>query len=231
MNKLAYALGMWIFSSLAWGQTSLSQPHIYVQGSGEVSAVPELARITLSVSLTDTSSTSAKQQVDEQVAGLLQALEQFAMAEDEVKASDLRLSPEYRFVEKGHREQSGFRATRQVRLTLEDLAQLSQLLEVALEQGFTDIQQIELDVKDRRGYQEQARALAIADARQKATSLAKGFGVNLGLIYRIEYPLSPRSMPVMVQRAPMMMDNADNSYTHPSLNFSDQVTAVFLMQP
>jgi len=114
-------------------------------------------------------------------------------------------------------------------LTLMDLSQLSQLLEVSLEKGFTDIQRIELDVKDRTAYQAQARAQAIADARQKAASLAEGFGVHLGKIYRIEYPLAPRERPVTLAAA--AMESGDISYTHPRLNFSDQVTAVFLMQP
>lgn len=229
LGKLGYGLLLWIVAGMAWGENTFEQPHIYVQGNGEVSAAPELAHLQLSVSVSASSSTGAKHQADERVSGLLQALSGFKVKHDELKASDLQLSPEYQVVDQGRREQIGFRATRQVRLSLADLSQLSKLLEAVLEQGVTDIQQIQLDVSDRQKYQDKARALAVADARRKATGLAQEFGVHLGKVYRIEYLQRSAPIPLMVRHAAIA--EYENSYSQPALTFSDQVTAVFLMQP
>ncbi len=86
-----------------------------------------------------------------------------------------------------------------------ELAQLNEYLDLALNIGINQVDNIQLQVQDQAKYQMQARLAAIEDAQKKAELLAEGFGKKLGAIWQVRYNNHSVSQPL--QRGKAMMLN------------------------
>ncbi|MCV5446410.1 SIMPL domain-containing protein, partial [Escherichia coli] len=79
----------------------------------------------------------------------------------------------------------GYRAQRQLAVKLYQLDKLSPLMDTALKAGLESVSQIEYGLKSPQVIKEQARLNAVEDAKTKAESLAKAFGMKLGKVYSV----------------------------------------------
>lgn len=128
----------------------------------------------------------------------------------------------------------GYRAVRQVQVTLRQLDKLNELLDGALKSGLNEIRAVELGVAKPDVYREQARQKAIENATQQAASLAKGFNAKLGPVYSIRYHVANyQPMPVarMYKSAGAAAESdVAQTYEQQSIHFDDQVDVVFELQ-
>lgn len=161
--------------------------HVTTTGYGEVVATPDMA--TFSVKVVDTTMTAeqAKQSVDKTVEDFLQYLSDAGLSKDNITSSNLYLAPQYHYPKSGKAELVGYRASRSINVTVTDLADLNQYLDMALKAGINQVDNIQLKVSNQAEYQQKARMAAIKDAREKAASLASGFDKKLGGIWQINY--------------------------------------------
>lgn len=152
--------------------------HVTTTGYGEVVATPDMA--TFSVKVVDTTMTAeqAKQSVDKTVEDFLQYLSDAGLSKDNITSSNLYLAPQYHYPKSGKAELVGYRASRSINVTVTDLADLNQYLDMALKAGINQVDNIQLKVSNQAEYQQKARMAAIKDAREKAASLASGFDKN-----------------------------------------------------
>ena len=186
-------------------------PHLATTGYGEVVAKPDMAKFTVRVVETTMTAEQAKQTVDKVVTDFLSELKEQGMSADNITSSNLYISPQYHYPKNGKPELVGYRASRTVNVTVDELANLNQYLDIALNSGINQVENIQLKVKDQAKYQEQARQAAIKDANSKAESLASGFGKDINGVWRIDYNM-PSSQPVLTV-----------SYTHLTLPTSTHV--------
>ncbi|WP_163447101.1 SIMPL domain-containing protein, partial [Escherichia coli] len=77
---------------------------------------------------------------------------------------------EYDYLKTGESVLKGYRAVRQVQVTLRQLDKLNELLDGALKSGLNEIRAVELGVAKPDVYREQARQKAIENATQQAES-------------------------------------------------------------
>ncbi len=120
----------------------------------------------------------------------------------------------------------GYRASRTVTVQVMDLENLNNYLDLALESGINQVDNIQLKVKDQGQYQEAARMAAIKDAQSKAASLAKGFDQNLGKVWRIEYR-QPMNQPVVMRSMAMDSKMESNSYQDSVITIRDRVDVTY----
>ncbi len=186
---------------------------IAVGGVGEVSAPPDIARITVGASATTKTAKAALDQTSAAVGAMIVALKSEGLADEDLRTVGLSLSPwwERRRRADGSTEnvQSGFQARNSLLVTCRDLSKLGELLSALANAGANEIGGINFDIDERQALEDQARELAIEDARRKAELLAARAGANLGAIMQISEGLrGPGPMPVM--RAEMAMAAADS---------------------
>ena len=152
----------------------------------------------------------------------------------DIDAANLRTQPEYDYTKEGKAVLKGYRAVRQVQVTLRQLEKLNELLDGALKSGLNEIRTVELGVANPDQYRNKARQEAIDDATQQAGELAKGFNAKLGSVYSIRYhvanyqPMPVARMYKMADAAPMT--SAAQTYEKQSIHFDDQVDVVFELQ-
>ncbi|EGQ9919552.1 TPA: oxidative stress defense protein [Vibrio parahaemolyticus] len=203
--------------------------HVTTTGYGEVVATPDMA--TFSVKVVDTTMTAeqAKQSVDKTVEDFLQYLSDAGLSKDNITSSNLYLAPQYHYPKSGKAELVGYRASRSINVTVTDLADLNQYLDMALKAGINQVDNIQLKVSNQAEYQQKARMAAIKDAREKAASLASGFDKKLGGIWQINYN-QMHVQPVLMRSMSMDSKQGSNSYQDSTLVIRDQVDVVYKLK-
>lgn len=203
--------------------------HVTTTGYGEVVATPDMA--TFSVKVVDTTMTAeqAKQSVDKSVDEFLKKLSDAGLSKDNVTSSNLYLAPQYHYPKSGKAELVGYRASRSINVNVNDLANLNKYLDMALESGINQVDNIQLKVSNQAEYQQKARMAAIKDAKEKAASLAVGFEKKLGDVWQISYN-QMNGKPILMRSMAMDAKQSSNSYQDSTLVIRDQVDVVYRLK-
>ncbi|MET2900932.1 oxidative stress defense protein [Vibrio rotiferianus] len=203
--------------------------HVTTTGYGEVVATPDMA--TFSVKVVDTTMTAeqAKQSVDKSVDEFLKKLSDAGLSKDNVTSSNLYLAPQYHYPKSGKAELVGYRASRSINVNVSDLANLNKYLDMALESGINQVDNIQLKVSNQAEYQQKARMAAIKDAKEKAASLAVGFEKKLGDVWQISYN-QMNGQPILMRSMAMDAKQSSNSYQDSTLVIRDQVDVVYRLK-
>ncbi|AYH49585.1 oxidative stress defense protein [Dickeya fangzhongdai] len=211
-----------------------SGPHIVTSGTASVDATPDIARLAIEVSVSSKDVADAKKQVDERVAQYFAFLDKSGIDKKDINAANLRTQPEYDYLKNGGSVLKGYRAVRQVEVTLRQLDKLNELLDGALKSGLNEIRAVDLGVANPDAYREQARKKAIEQATQQAQSLASGFNAALGPVYSIRYHVAnyqPVPVARMFKTADMVAQSeVSQTYEQQTIHFDDQVDVVFELQ-
>ncbi|KAB1459671.1 oxidative stress defense protein [Vibrio panuliri] len=230
MNKLSLAV-LALSSTLSFASLANepSFPHLSTSGYGEVVAKPDMAEFSVQVVETTMTAEQAKQSVDKAVAAFLEQLKQKGVVAEDITSTNLYLSPQYHYPKKGQPELVGYRASRSITVTVEQLENLNSYLDIALSSGINQVDNITLKVRDEAKYQQQARMAAINDAKEKAQSLAKGFDQELGHVWQVTYN-SPSARPVLMRAMSMDMKSESNGYQDSTIVIRDRVDVVYRLE-
>jgi len=175
------------------------QNAISVSGEGRVSADPDMAEIIIGVESRAPTAKEAASQNSDDMNQVMAVLEEMGIDEEDIQTVDysIRAEIDYR-ADEGPRV-VGYVVDNMVRVKVRDLDLVGDLLDEATEAGANNIYGITFTVEDPRPFQEQAREMAVADARSKAQQLAEAADVRLGdLLSLSEYMVEG---PVLVERA------------------------------
>jgi len=152
---------------------------ITVSGEAEVKVVPDEVVLTLGVETWKKELQAAKERND----AIVQRLFSYAQ-ENDIEPRDLQtdyISIEPRYEDDYERQNFiGFFVRNTVVITLRDPERFNDFLAGVLQTGVTHVHGIEFRTSQLRQHRDQARALAIRAAEEKATALAGELGQRLG---------------------------------------------------
>ncbi|RJP17696.1 MAG: DUF541 domain-containing protein [Candidatus Abyssobacteria bacterium SURF_5] len=151
---------------------------ITVTGNAEVRVTPDEVILTLGVETWNKDLTTAKNDNDRRVQKILQLVKSFGIEDKHVKTDFISIEPRYED-QWEHRNFIGYFVRKTVVITLRDTAKFETLLSRALEAGADYVLGIEFRTTELRKHRDQARALAIKAAQEKATDLAKALGQTI----------------------------------------------------
>ncbi|MBS9852351.1 oxidative stress defense protein [Vibrio alginolyticus] len=203
--------------------------HVTTTGYGEVTATPDMATFSVKVVETTMTAEQAKLSVDKTVEEFLKSLSDAGLSKDNITSSNLYLAPQYHYPKSGKAELVGYRASRSIDVTVTDLKNLNQYLDMALEAGINQVDNIQLKVSNQAEYQQKARMAAIKDAREKAGSLATGFEKKLGDVWQINYR-QMHVQPVLMRSMAMDSKEGANSYQDSTMIIRDQVDVIYKLK-
>jgi uncharacterized protein len=169
---------------------------ITVQGEGEVTATPDVAKITFTV---DTgvvaTSQAASDSLGQKAKAVLAALQQAGVADKDMQTSNLSVNPVYDFTS-GRQTVRGYQGTESVFVTVRKPDEAGKLVSAAAAAGATQAGGVSLEIDDPANLEVQAQEKAIAQAREKAQTLAKALGTSLGKVKTFSVSDFPRPMPL-----------------------------------
>jgi len=224
------ALTLWSGLALADGAPPRT---VSVSGTGEVSAQPDMARVTLGVEARRPTMAEARSEVAATVDRVLALTRSLKIDPKLVDSTRLQVSPDYSWNEKERKQVlQGYAVSRQVEVTVKDLDQLGPLLEKAVDAGVNQVGDPQLDSSRRKDLEREAMARAVQDAKLNADTLATAAGARLGAVRNLNGQSNAAPMP-MYRRAPVAMA-ADAAAAPPSetyqaaeLKFSASVSAEY----
>ncbi|WP_133178336.1 oxidative stress defense protein [Shewanella decolorationis] len=206
-------------------------PHIETMGVSQIQVEPDMAELNVEVAVTEKEAKAAKDNSDAAVAKFIARLTAAGITKEQIQSANLNLQPQYVYAQDKAPELSGYTASRQITVTIRDLARLNTILDSALEEGINRVNNIALKSSKEAEYVAKARQAAIVDAKQKAESLAKGFGENLGKVWQIRYYDQRPVQPVMLRmNAKADAMGAAESYQYGQVTIEDRVEVVYKLK-
>jgi uncharacterized protein YggE len=186
-NRLARAFALLALALplAASAQEKNDRPLITVTGEAEVRVVPDEVFFDISVQTFHRELKAAKAQTDERLKNLLELTRRYGVEAKDVQTDYVKVEPRYRGGSDA-RQLLGFSVRKDLVFTLRDVARAEALLAEVLEAGVTRINDIDFRASDPRKHRDQARALAIRAAQEKAVALTKEIGQRIGKAYSIE---------------------------------------------
>ena len=162
---------------------------------------------------------------------LLKAAPGFDVDPENITASDLALREEIGYDDNDRPLPPAHVASREVKVRIDDLDTLGAYMDAALAAGFTDISEVSFKSSQEASLREQARARAVAQAKEKASGLATAFGGTLGPVYSINSINSMQSHGygnTTLDRIEVTGARMDSGcYLQPTIDFTERVSAVF----
>ncbi|MGV3001264.1 oxidative stress defense protein [Vibrio sp. E150_018] len=220
----------WLVVTPAAMANDINVPTLSTTGYGEVIAKPDMAEFSVSIQSDRSQAKQAKAAVDKVVETFISSLTKSGIARKSIMSGHLRLSPQYNYPKDGKPVLNGYRAVRDITVTVEQLDKLNTYLDLALQSGVNKVNNINLKVKDETQYKQQARQAAIADAKQKAQQLAKGFDSELNGVWSILYRSNSVRPAMMAKAVAMESRSTDQGYQDEEMIISDQVDVVFKLK-
>jgi uncharacterized protein len=167
--------------SLAWALPVLAvDPSITTSGTAAVYALPDRAVISVSISAVDPEVTKACAKNEENAGKLIKAIKAAGIADGDIATDTLSIGVHYKEGTQGRSERDGFAAGRSYSVTLKDLKQIEKVFTAIAQAGVDATPYVSLQIYNARPYRDQARAMAIHAAQEKATALAKELNCTVG---------------------------------------------------
>ena len=162
-----------------------------------MSVAPDNAVFTLEVLNLDKDISVAKRANDGSVAKVLAAANNHKVESKDIQTDSLTISPKYRSLKAGQQaiEFVGYEVTKRILVTMRDLKQLDSFLASVIAAGVNKVVSVDFADSQYRVHQEQVRALAVRNAKEKAVAYAQQLGQKVGRAYSIreeggDYPSS-----------------------------------------
>ena len=182
---LAFLFPVFTITTLA--QNRPDRPLITVSGQAEVMVVPDEVVFNVEVGTLDKDLINAQRRNDEVVKKVLALAKTYRIPPELVKTDYITLDDRYSN-EAATRRPSvflGYSVTKHVALVLRDVSKTERLLADLFTSGVTRITSVDFQTTQSRKFKDEARALAIRAAREKATAFARELGQTIGKAYSI----------------------------------------------
>lgn len=169
--------------------TEASLPRtIVVTGIGDVKAKPDMAVINSGVLTEAPTARDALAKNNSAMSAVIDALKKAGIAEQDIQTSNFSVSPQYPPYQPNQTQTpriSGYQVSNQVSVRVKNLAKLGAILDALVQVGANQINGISFDIDQPKQLQNDARKLAVADARAKAELYAAAAHVSLGRVLQI----------------------------------------------
>lgn len=178
---------------------------ISVSASGKVTVVPDVARLSVGVTITRPTVKAARDAAAGVITNIVAAVKGQGVAEADIQTSSLSLYPQYA---KGSSTKiTGYTIGQQLQITVRDLDKAGDVVDASTAKGATEVNGISFELGDPAKAMNDARASAIGAAQTSAQAMASAGHVTLGSVVSIT-DVGPPS-PILYGGALRQMSAAD----------------------
>ncbi len=152
---------------------------ISVEGEAEVKVVPDRIVLTLGIETSDKDLEKAKQLHDAHTRAVIDAVRQRGVEAKDIQTDYLDIEPRWDFTPTPENF-IGYFVRKTVVVTLREVPKFEGVLSVALASGANYVLGVQFQTSELRQHRDEARALAIKAAREKAVALAAQLNQKIG---------------------------------------------------
>jgi len=155
-------------------------------GEGKVSVTPDIAIVTLGIQETGSSLKTVQNSVNIKSKSLTEALKTLGVSENDIKTTSYNVYPQYDYSNASQRI-IGYQVSTNYKATVKDFDKVNDILVSATAAGANIVGNVSFDINDSTKLEKtnEARELAVKNAKEKAEGLAKAAGIGLGKILNV----------------------------------------------
>lgn len=240
-NLLLLCAAVLMLSVHTFAQNAIEPPLITVTGQAEVRVPPDQVVFTLGVESVDKDILAAEKKTDDAVRDVLAIARRNNINADDVQTSHISVQPKYNTDDLDYearrnvkREFVGYQVSKTVVIILRDIPRFDSLLSDVLKAGVTRLSNVEFRDSQIRKHKDQARAMAMKAAQEKANLLARAIGQSIGPAYSITemdiLPYAVNSQNSSATYSPRLESEAASAIAPGSISASVQVSVRFRLQ-
>lgn len=189
---IALTFGLFVFAD-AYPNTAVMVPAFSVSGEGEIEVVPDVATFNFSViSQGDDNLAELQSENIEKTNSAIEFVKSLGIEDEDIKTSRLDISPRYtRSICRPNsvcppQEITGYTVTQTVTVKVRDFEDLQSAFGGVVENGANAVSSLQFTIDDPSDLENQARAMAIKEAQEKAEAVAEAGGFRLGRLISID---------------------------------------------
>ena len=161
--------------------TSNKSEAFTVTGEGKVSVKPDIATVNVGVQATGTTTKEVQDNLNKNINAVSAAVKKLGVDEKDIKTSNYNMYPDYDYT--GPRQRIvGYQASSNLTIKVRDIEKANSVVDAATAAGANTVGGITFDVDDKTKAENEARKIAVADAKAKAQLAATTAGFSLGKI-------------------------------------------------
>ena len=196
--------------------TRLSQNEtMTISGLGEVYAVPDIALIDVSVLIESKTVETGMLENTNKMNSIIDALKQdLLIDEKDIKTTNFNIYPRYEWVsETGKRNLVGYEISQNINVKIRELDATGSVIQKVTELGANNVSDLTFTFDNDQELKEEARNIAIKNAKEKAKGLEKELGVKMVRIV----DFSENSYVPTIVRSNLKMMNESADYAAPTI--------------
>lgn len=181
MNRIIsniFLITLFTFSASVFAEDPTPRT-ITVSGEAEVKAMPDQVLVTLGLETRHKQLNEVKRINDQKMKDVLVAITALGIPSKDIQSDYLNLQPEYDYPSAG-RVFVGYVQRNTILVTLRDVSKFDSLTSAVLTAGVEYIHGVDFRTTELRKYRDEARALAMKAATDKARALAATVGEKVG---------------------------------------------------
>lgn len=191
------------------------EPRILVTGTGSVSIEPDMAVVSLGVTKEEKTARAALDANTSAMAEILAAMKATGIDDADLQTSNFSIQPQYFYPKSSSGDErrpriDSYVVRNSLTIRVRDLATIGDVLDASVSLGVNDGGNLVFTNDDPKEAISEARAKAMKDAMDKASTLATAAGVELGKIMEISEH-GGRNQPIPIAQARMMAAAAESA--------------------
>ena len=201
-----------------------------LSSSGEARTTPDQATISLGVMTEGATAAQAMQRNRERMNAVVAAVRRAGVQDKEIQTSGLNLNPQYVHENNKAPRITGYQASNQVTLTVNDLAQLGPVVDAVVSAGANQVNGISFGLRNTDAASDEARRTALRNLQRKAELYSQATGLRIVRLVTLSEGggYQPRPPMPMFRGRAASMEVADATSVSPGeVEVRVDVTAVY----
>ncbi|MCL5090916.1 MAG: SIMPL domain-containing protein [Patescibacteria group bacterium] len=152
-----------------------------VSGEGKSVIKPDIAYATVGIEASGTSVKQTQNQINTVINKVSEGLKALGVNEEDIKTTNYNINPTFDWTN-GKQRITGFSANTNLQIKIRDIDKINEVIDSSTTNGANQIGGISFDVEDKTKAEDEARKMAVAEAKKKAQDAAQIAGFKLGKI-------------------------------------------------
>ncbi|MGB3988573.1 MAG: SIMPL domain-containing protein [Minisyncoccales bacterium] len=157
---------------------------ISVSGLGEIFVEPDMGVVVLAVSNESKKVEDALTENSRRSNKVIEFIKSQGIDEKSIKSVGFNINPRYEYYQtteypSGRRVLTGYQVFHGLEIKVKEIDKVGAIIEGAIEAGANEASDIRFVIEDEKNYRDEARSIAVADAKTKAQKLADELGVDI----------------------------------------------------
>ena len=188
-----------VSTNSAWN-TAVTTNTISFNGEGKMVAKPDMAKISLTILTTATTSKIAQDDNSKRSKAVVDYLKSQKIDDKDIKTISYNISPQYKYPPYGGQATiTGYQVNQTMEVKVCNLDNTSNILDGVVTAGANQVNQLSFEIDNPDALKAEARAKAIANAKQKAGELQSQVGISLGKIVNFSENTGGYPVPMMYE--------------------------------